>query len=195
MLSMSLSPCCPYFPAEVFRRFSPCDAPCCLRLKSASSAFGAWIFEVTMGSLTLRPGASLTTHKMALSIGFRIFSFLPSCYSSYGALNFYPGGTDSHCSCQPLWTHALSAPTTCRFKPGPLRVARDPAGALLLSSTQPQRGAERALSVGYPTRVWSRNPREAVPDPVHARITCTAGKLIVRKVATRGRQKHFGIRY
>jgi hypothetical protein len=38
---------------------------------------------------------------MALSIGFRIFSFLPSCYSSYGALNFYPDGTFTHCSCQP----------------------------------------------------------------------------------------------
>ena len=38
---------------------------------------------------------------MALSIGFRIFSLLPSCYSSYGALNFYPGGTFAHCSCQP----------------------------------------------------------------------------------------------
>src|SRR5579862_2589292 len=38
---------------------------------------------------------------MALSIGFRIFSFLPSCYSSYGALNFYPGGTFTHSSCQP----------------------------------------------------------------------------------------------
>jgi hypothetical protein len=101
LLSMPLSPCHPYFPAEVSRRFSPCDAPCCLRLKSAGSAFGARIFEVTMGSLTLRPGDSLTILKMALSIGFRIFSFPPSCYSSYGALNFYPGGTDSHCSCQP----------------------------------------------------------------------------------------------
>jgi hypothetical protein len=38
---------------------------------------------------------------MALSIGFRIFSFLPSCYSSYGVLNFYPDGTFTHCSCQP----------------------------------------------------------------------------------------------
>src|ERR1035441_5555765 len=26
---------------------------------------------------------------------------LPSCYSSYGALNFYPAGTFTHCSCQP----------------------------------------------------------------------------------------------
>src|SRR6266852_5728490 len=38
---------------------------------------------------------------MALSIGFRILSFLPSCYSSYGALNSYPDGTFTHCSCQP----------------------------------------------------------------------------------------------
>ena len=38
---------------------------------------------------------------MALSIGFRILSFLPSCYSSCGALNFYPDGTFTHCSCQP----------------------------------------------------------------------------------------------
>ena len=54
-----------------------------------------------MGSLALRPGGSLTIHEMALSIGFRIFSFRPSCYSSYGASNFYPGGTFTHCSCQP----------------------------------------------------------------------------------------------
>ncbi len=45
---------------------------------------------------------------MALSIGFRIFSLLPSCYSSYGALNFYPGGTFTHCSCQP----SLDAPSS-----------------------------------------------------------------------------------
>src|SRR5262249_16747010 len=40
-------------------------------------------------------------YEMALSIGFRIISLLPSCYSSYGALDSYPGGTLTHCSCQP----------------------------------------------------------------------------------------------
>ena len=49
-----------------------------------------------MGSLTLWPGDSLTILKMALSIGFRSFSFLPSCYSSYGALTFTPVGLTSH---------------------------------------------------------------------------------------------------
>jgi len=118
LLSMSLSPCCPYFPAEVFRRFSPCNDPCCLRLKSAGSAFGARIFEVTMGSLTLRPGDSLTIHKMASSIGFRIFSFLPSCYSSYRALTFTPVGLTPTVHASLCWTHTLSFPTACRFYPG-----------------------------------------------------------------------------
>jgi hypothetical protein len=54
-----------------------------------------------MGSLALRPGDLLTIHEMALSIGFRIFRALSSCYSSYGALTFCPGGTFTHCSCQP----------------------------------------------------------------------------------------------
>jgi len=45
---------------------------------------------------------------MALSIGFRIISFLPSCYSSYGALDSYPGGTLTHCSCQPSLDAHLS---------------------------------------------------------------------------------------
>ena len=31
-----------------------------------------------------------------------MLSFLPSCYSSYGALDSCPGGTLTHCSCQPL---------------------------------------------------------------------------------------------
>src|SRR5215469_16849186 len=38
---------------------------------------------------------------MALSMGFKNISFPPSCYSSYGVLDSYPGGTLTHCSCQP----------------------------------------------------------------------------------------------
>ena len=51
---------------------------------------------------------------MALSIGFRIISFLPSCYSSYGVLDSYPGGTLTHCSCQP----SLDAHFTVLILPG-----------------------------------------------------------------------------
>ena len=72
-------------------------------------------FRGHMGSLALRPGDSLAIHEMALSIGFRIFSFLPSCYSSYGALNFYPGGTFTHCSCQPSLDAHFSFPIRRNF--------------------------------------------------------------------------------
>jgi hypothetical protein len=74
---------------------------CCSRRRGTFEA-------IYMGSLALRPSGSLTIHEMALSIGFRIFSFRPSCYSSYGASNFYPGGTFTHCSCQPSLDAHLS---------------------------------------------------------------------------------------
>jgi hypothetical protein len=58
-----------------------------------------------MGSLALRPGGSLAIHEMALSIGFRILSFLPSCYSSYGALTFTPVGLSPTVHASLRWTH------------------------------------------------------------------------------------------
>ena len=45
---------------------------------------------------------------MALSIGFRIFSFLPSCYSSYGALTFTPVGLSPTVHASLRWTHTSS---------------------------------------------------------------------------------------
>ncbi len=49
-----------------------------------------------MGLLALRPGDSLTIQQMALSVGFRNLSFLPSCYSSYRALTLALVGLTSH---------------------------------------------------------------------------------------------------
>ena len=60
--SCSTCPChraVPTNPAEVFRRISPCDAPCCLRPRSEGSAFGFQYFRGPMGLLALRPGDSL----------------------------------------------------------------------------------------------------------------------------------------
>ncbi len=54
-----------------------------------------------MGSLALRPGDSLTTLKMALSVGFRTFGFPPVCDSSYRAPDSCPGGTASRWMRQP----------------------------------------------------------------------------------------------
>jgi hypothetical protein len=53
-------------PAEVFRRISPCHAPCCLRPRSEGSAFGFQYFRGPMGLLALGPGdalAILITHR------------------------------------------------------------------------------------------------------------------------------------
>ena len=47
-------------------------------------------------SLALRPGHSLAIPWMTWSIGFSSVGFPSGCYSSYGALAFTPGGTDSH---------------------------------------------------------------------------------------------------
>src|SRR5216683_4564016 len=63
---------------------------------------------------------------MALSIGFRILSFLPSCYSSYGALNSYPDGTFTHCSCQPSLDAHFSGTTGLSDFPDPFVIGVRP---------------------------------------------------------------------
>ena len=47
-----------------------------------------------MGSLSLRPG-DLLHPKDGFVNRFQKFSFFPSCYSSFGASDSYPGGTTS----------------------------------------------------------------------------------------------------
>ena len=68
-----------------------------------------------MGSLALRPGNSLTILKMASSIGFRIFSFLPSCYSSYWALTLTQVGLTPTDHASLRWTHT-SRSLSVRFR-------------------------------------------------------------------------------
>ena len=76
--------------------------PCCLRPNREGSATG--VFKVSrppVGSLTLRPGDSLTIPWTALSVGFRSFGFPPACDSSYRAPDSCPGGTGSRWMRQP----------------------------------------------------------------------------------------------
>jgi hypothetical protein len=44
---------------------------------------------------------------MALSMGFRMFSFLPSCHSSYGAWTLTPVGLSPTVHASLRWTHTL----------------------------------------------------------------------------------------
>jgi len=82
-----------------------------------------------MGSLALRPGDSLTIHEMALSIGFRIFSLRPSCYSSYGALTFTPVGLSPTVHPSLRWTHTCEDLSGRRIQTS-VRIADDPLGPL-----------------------------------------------------------------
>jgi len=58
-----------------------------------------------MGSLTLRPGDSLTIPRMALSIGFKRSVSLLSCDPSYRALTLTLVGLPPTERVHLLWTH------------------------------------------------------------------------------------------
>jgi len=59
LLSMSLSPCCRFHPAEVNIRIGQSSAAhAAFALRFEGSALGILIFEATMRSLLLRPGDS-----------------------------------------------------------------------------------------------------------------------------------------
>src|SRR5262249_56164877 len=71
LLDMSLSPCCPYHPAEVPQRIG--------QLASYHTAFaptkrarppGSFVSRPPVGSLSLRPGDSLTPPTAPFSVGF-----------------------------------------------------------------------------------------------------------------------------
>ena len=64
LLNLSLSPCCPYHLAVVSSLRSARAMPCCLRPEGGGSASRSeFCFEATCGSLSLRPGDSLTILK------------------------------------------------------------------------------------------------------------------------------------
>jgi hypothetical protein len=85
LLSMSLSPCCRFHPAEVNIRIgqsSAAHAAFALRLKARPSEI--LIFEATMRSLLLRPGDSWPPPGETLSIGFRVSVSIASAIQTTG---------------------------------------------------------------------------------------------------------------
>jgi hypothetical protein len=111
LLSMPLSPCCPSCPAGMSHRFS--------QLATIHTAFaqrmGArlpvlGISRPPMGSLSLRPGDSLTIPRMALSVGF--IRFVSSTYATQatGFLTFAPVGLSPTEHASLRWTHIRCSP-------------------------------------------------------------------------------------
>jgi len=108
LLSASLPSCCRFHPARVKSPLqSVCDDPCCLRPTVAGSASGATHFRGHF-RVHFRYGPMARRHpKDDLVDRLQRFSFLPPCYPSYGASDFYPGGTHL-----PLNTPAFAGHTT-----------------------------------------------------------------------------------
>ena len=72
---------------------SVCAMSCCLRPTIEGSAFGLYFLSrPLLGSLTLRPGDSLTIPRMALSVGFIRFVSSTNATQATGSLTFSPVG-------------------------------------------------------------------------------------------------------
>ena len=73
------------------------------KVRARPSGFST--FEAIWVHLRYGPATRSPSLKMALSIGLRIFSFLPSCYSSYGVWTFTPVGLAPTDHASLRWTH------------------------------------------------------------------------------------------
>ena len=97
LLDMSLPPCCPYHPAGVLWRVGQLRH----RLLPSPRHRGLglpdyFVSRPLLGSLSLRPGDSLTVPKDGFVSWLHPFRFLHVSNSSYGAPDSCPGGTISH---------------------------------------------------------------------------------------------------
>jgi hypothetical protein len=87
---------------------SACDKPCCLRPKGEGSASRVFFLSgPPVGSLSLRPGDSLTIPKMALSIGFIRFVSSTDATQATGLLTLAPVGLTPTEHASLSWTHSL----------------------------------------------------------------------------------------
>jgi hypothetical protein len=96
LLSLSLSPCHRFHPAEVGQPLrSDFGCPCCLRPTVAGSAFGSTHFRGHI-RVHFRYGPVTRTFPIGRSVDrLQIIGFPPTCYPSYGASDCYPGRTVS----------------------------------------------------------------------------------------------------
>src|SRR6266851_843548 len=110
LLSMSLSPCCRFHPAEVeMPHRSDFGTPCCLRPTEAGSALGSTLFEATFTFTVITARQLVVSPRETLSIGFRILISLHPAIQTTGRLTFAPAGLPpaEHTSLD--WTHFRTA--------------------------------------------------------------------------------------
>ena len=103
MLSLPTPPKC--FAASVHATFHAAFAR-----KRGARPSGLSTFEAIWVHLRYGPATRSPSLKMASSIGFRMESFLPTLLFKLRGLDSYPGGTFTHCSCQPSLDAHFSFP-------------------------------------------------------------------------------------
>jgi hypothetical protein len=103
---MPLSPCCPYHPAEVACRLGQ-SAPCYVAFAPNQRARPSVSFfsRPPLGSLSLRPGDSLTIPRMALSVGFIRFVSSTNATQATGHLTITPVGLSPTEHASLRWSH------------------------------------------------------------------------------------------
>ncbi len=108
LLSMSLSPCCPYHPAGVTQRLGQ-SASChaAFTRRQGARPPDLKLSRPPVGSLSLRPGDSLTIPRMALSVGFIRFVSSTHATQATGLLTLTPVGLTPAEHASLRWTHCL----------------------------------------------------------------------------------------
>ena len=106
LLSMSLSPCCPYHPAGVTcRAGQPATSHTAFAPPQSARPPKLFLSGPPVGSLSLRPGDSLTIPWMALSISFIRFVSSTHVTQATGALTSTPVGLTPTEHTSLRWTH------------------------------------------------------------------------------------------
>jgi len=110
LLSMSLSPCCRFHPAEVeMPHRSDFGIPCCLRPPEVGSALGSRPFEATFTFTVITARQLVVSPRETLSIGFRILISLHPASQTTGRLTFAPAGLPPAEHTSLNWTHSRTA--------------------------------------------------------------------------------------
>jgi transposase InsO family protein len=118
LLSMSLSPCCRFHPAEVeMPHRSDFGIPCCLRPPEAGSALGSRPFETTFTFTVITARQLVVSPRETLSIGFRILISLHPAIRTTGRLTFSPAGLPPAEHTSLNWTHFRTIIASGRVEP------------------------------------------------------------------------------
>ena len=110
LLSMTLPPCCPYQPRRSVSPHQSLRRSMLPSPKNGRLGLRVLSFRGHMGLLALRPGDSLAILVDGFVNGLQNVQFPSFLPFKLRGLDSYPGGTFTHCSCQPSLDAHLALP-------------------------------------------------------------------------------------